>query len=110
MECAPRQPPPAHFYPANLHRAAAVAQDRCALATASQKPENVIEPRRRRRKIAQYEPGAKAILLEPRSVKKANSYQLSFFMKKTISNLVWAVLIAVVALLLYFVVLSGAWR
>jgi hypothetical protein len=39
------------------------------------KPGKVVDARRQRRKIAENEPDAKAILPEPRSVKKANSYQ-----------------------------------
>jgi hypothetical protein len=41
-----------------------------------EKAKNAVDARARRHKIARNEPRAKAILLEPRSVKKANSYQL----------------------------------
>jgi hypothetical protein len=42
------------------------------------KPKNVLAARRQRRRIANNEPDAKAILPEPHSVPKANSYQYQY--------------------------------
>jgi hypothetical protein len=75
VECAPQRPPSAHFSPPNLPRAAATGQKGAPLPQQPKKPKTVLDARRRRRRIAKNEPDAKAILPEPRSVKKTNSYQ-----------------------------------
>src|SRR5436305_1351813 len=85
VECAQREPPPAQISPPNLPRAAAPGQTIRPCHRRPKKAEKVLAARRQRRRIGKNEPDAKAILPEPRSVKKVISYQSSLSTANKIS-------------------------